>query len=347
MKMTFRWFGKNDPVTLDRIRQIPCMTGVVTAVYDVPVGEIWPEENIVSLKNQASVAGLGFEVIESVPVHEDIKLGAPGSKKLIDNYCENIRRLGAAGVKVICYNFMPVFDWTRTELAHPLPDGSNSLAYDHAAVKGIDPVRDNLSLPGWDESYTKDALRTLISKYSAVTEDMLWHNLGEFLSVVIPACEEAGVKMAIHPDDPPWGIFGLPRIITGAKSYVRLFELNKSVANGITFCTGSLGANQENDLPAMIHRFGDRIHFVHARNILYTGDLSFQESAHPTVCGSLDMYAILKALRDIGFDGYIRPDHGRMIWGEKGRPGYGLYDRALGATYLTGLWEGIVREGKN
>jgi mannonate dehydratase len=346
MKMTFRWFGKDDPITLEKIRQIPCMTGIVTAVYDVPAGEIWPAQSIASLKSQALNAGLAFEVIESVPVHEDIKLGAPGSAKLIDNYCENIRRLGAAGVKVICYNFMPVFDWTRSDLKHPLRDGSNSLSYDSKTISGIDPVRDNLSLPGWDESYSRDALRLLISRYADITEEKLWHNFGEFLSAVIPACEEAGVKMAIHPDDPPWGIFGLPRIITGEKSYERLFELNKNVANGITFCTGSLGANPENDLPAMIRKFGERIHFVHARNVLYTGDHSFQETAHPTSCGSLDMYAILRALRDIGFEGYIRPDHGRMIWGEQGRPGYGLYDRALGAAYLTGLWEGIIREEK-
>jgi mannonate dehydratase len=343
MKMTFRWFGKSDPVTLAKIRQIPCMTGVVTAVYDVPAGKVWPVESINSLKAQAQAAGLEFEVIESVPVHEDIKLGAPGSNKLIDNYCENVRRLGDAGVKVICYNFMPVFDWTRSDLAHPVGDGSNSLSYDHKTVSGIDPVRDNLSLPGWDESYTRDALRSLIARYSEVTEEKLWRNLGVFLEAVIPACERAGVNMAIHPDDPPWGIFGLPRIITGAASYKRLYELNKSVANGVTFCTGSLGASPDNNLPEMIRQFGERIHFVHARNVKYTGDHGFQETAHPTPCGSLDMYAILRALREVGFDGYMRPDHGRMIWGEQGRPGYGLYDRALGATYLTGLWEGIVR----
>ncbi len=152
--------------------------------------------------------------------------------------------------------------------------------------------------------------------------------------------------MAIHPDDPPWGIFGLPRIITGVAAYRRMREIEPSLANGITLCTGSLGANPANPLPEIIREFVDRIHFVHARNIKYTGERCFEESAHPTQCGSLDMYAILKTLHDAGFDGYVRPDHGRMIWGETGRPGYGLYDRALGAVYLTGLWEALERGDK-
>ena len=341
--MTFRWYGSNDPVTLENIRQIPGMSGIVSAVYDVPAGEIWSKDSITNIKSSAASNGLEFDVVESVPVHEDIKLGAAGANRLIDNYCENIKRLGAAGVKVVCYNFMPVFDWMRSDLKKLLPDGSNSLAYDNEEVKALDPVAGGLSLPGWDESYTKEGLRSLLSRYSGITEEKLWGNLGEFLSAVIPVCEKYDVKMAIHPDDPPWGIFGLPRIITGAKSYERLYKICDSNYNGITFCTGSLGANPENNLVQMLHRFGERVHFVHARNILYTGDHSFQESAHPTDCGSLDMYGILKALQDIGFEGYIRPDHGRMIWGEKGRAGYGLFDRALGATYLTGLWEGIAK----
>jgi mannonate dehydratase len=343
LKMTFRWYGANDPVTLENIRQIPGVSGIVSAVYDVPAGETWPHDSISKIKSSATSHGLEFDVVESVPVHEDIKLGAAGANRLIDNYCENIKRLGAAGVKVVCYNFMPVFDWMRSDLKKLLPDGSNSLAYDNEEVKALDPVAGGLSLPGWDESYTKEGLRSLLSRYSGITEEKLWGNLGEFLSAVIPVCEKYDVKMAIHPDDPPWGIFGLPRIITGAKSYERLYKICDSNYNGITFCTGSLGANPENNLVQMLHRFGERVHFVHARNILYTGDHSFQESAHPTDCGSLDMYGILKALQDIGFEGYIRPDHGRMIWGEKGRAGYGLFDRALGATYLTGLWEGIAK----
>lgn len=343
MKMTFRWYGENDPVTLENIAQIPNMSGVVSAVYDVPVGEVWPEESILRVKQQAAAHGLEFEVVESVPVHEDIKLGAPGCQRYIDNYCENIRRLAKAGVKCICYNFMPVFDWLRSDLAKENADGSNSLAFDNETVLSMDPVKSELSLPGWDESYTKEGLRALMEQYKQVDEETLWQNFERFLKAILPVCEEVGVNMAIHPDDPPWGIFGLPRIITGAESYRRMAQISDSVCNGITFCTGSLGANPDNDLIAMIREFGSRIHFFHARNIKITGQRCFQETGHYTSCGSLDMYGMLKALKESGFKGYMRPDHGRMIWGEKGRAGYGLYDRALGAAYLNGLWEAIEK----
>ncbi len=343
MKMTFRWYGENDPVTLKYISQIPHMSGVVSAVYDVPVGEVWPEESIHRIKEQAAAHGLEFEVVESVPVHEDIKLGAPGCEKYIENYCENIRRLARAGVKCICYNFMPVFDWLRSDLAKENADGSNSLAFDNATVLSLDPIKSELSLPGWDESYTKEGLRALMEQYQDIDEEKLWENFARFINAVIPVCEECDVDMAIHPDDPPWGIFGLPRIITGAESYRKMHAINPSRRNGITFCTGSLGANPGNDLIAMIKEFGDKIHFFHARNIKITGQRCFQETGHYTDCGSLDMYGMLKALHDGGFKGYIRPDHGRMIWGEQGRAGYGLYDRALGAAYLNGLWEAIEK----
>lgn len=343
MKMTFRWYGGNDPVTLQNIRQIPCMSGVVSAVYDVPVGEVWPMESILGIKKAAEANGLEFEVVESVPVHEDIKRGAQGRDRLIENYCENIRRLGSAGVKVVCYNFMPVFDWLRSELAKPLADGSNALSYNNATVLAMDPATSELSLPGWDESYSKEEMQQLLASYAHVDEDALWDNFAYFLNKVIPVCELSGVKMAIHPDDPPWGIFGLPRIITGVQSYARMKEINPSVANGITLCTGSLGADPDNNLEEIAANYCDRVHFVHARNIQWDGERSFSEAPHPSVCGSLDMYKVLKALYDGGFNGYIRPDHGRMIWGETGRPGYGLYDRALGATYLTGLWEAIEK----
>lgn len=343
MKMTFRWYGGNDPVTLKNIRQIPCMSGIVSAVYDVPVGEVWPQESIYALRDEANGAGLAFEVVESIPVHEDIKRGAAGRDRLIDNYCETIRRLSRAGVKVICYNFMPVFDWLRSELSRSLPDGSNALAYDHATVLAMDPANSSLSLPGWDESYTKQELRQLLAEYRTVDEAALWENFAYFINRVVPVCEECDVKMAIHPDDPPWGVFGLPRIITGQASYARMRSINKSPANGIALCLGSLGANPANDIPAVIRENAGRIHFVHARNVKWTGEKSFEEAPHPSACGSLDMYDILKTLHSEGFDGYIRPDHGRMIWGETGRAGYGLYDRALGAAYLTGLWEAIEK----
>ncbi len=343
MKMTFRWYGESDPVTLENISQIPHMSGIVSAVYDVPVGEVWPTESINRMKEQAAAHGLEFEVVESVPVHEDIKLGAPGCERYIENYKENIRRLAAAGVKCICYNFMPVFDWLRSDLSKQNADGSNSLAFDNDTVLSMDPVKSELSLPGWDESYTKEGLRALMEQYSEIDEEKLWANFERFIKEIIPVCEEVGVNMAIHPDDPPWGIFGLPRIITGAESYRRMAQISDSVCNGITFCTGSLGANPQNDLIAMIKEFGNKIHFFHARNIKITGERCFQETGHYTDAGSLDMYGMMKALHDGGFKGYIRPVHGRMIWGEKGRAGYGLYDRALGAAYLNGLWEAIEK----
>ncbi|MDR1892417.1 MAG: mannonate dehydratase [Oscillospiraceae bacterium] len=341
MKMTFRWYGERDPVTLAAIRQIPQMSGIVSAVYSVPAGGVWPEGEIGKVKAAANAAGLEFEVVESVPVHESIKLGRSERDVLIENYRENIRRLARVGVKCICYNFMPVFDWLRSDLARVLPDGSNALAYDDTAVLSLDPAKTELSLPGWDESYSKAELRALLDEYKAIDEEKLWENFAAFINAIIPVCEETGVNMAIHPDDPPWGIFGLPRIITGDQSYARMKEINPSARNGITLCLGSLGADPQNDIAALAKKYADRIHFVHARNIKITGERCFEEAPHPTICGSLDMYGILKALHSSGFDGYIRPDHGRMIWGESGRPGYGLYDRALGAMYLQGLWEGI------
>ncbi|MDR0395919.1 MAG: mannonate dehydratase [Oscillospiraceae bacterium] len=343
MKTSFRWYGAGDPVTLDKIAQIPGMHGIVSAVYDVPVGQVWPVERIESLKAQANEKGLAFEVVESVPVHEHIKMGAPDAGELSEAFAENLRRLAAAGVKVVCYNFMPVFDWLRSELARPLPDGSTALAYDESAVLAMDPSSSELSLPGWDESYTREEMRALLDAYKQIDAERLWENLGKFLRVVIPVCDEAGIRMAIHPDDPPWSLFGLPRVITGAKGYERLFALEPSDSNGITLCTGSLGADPSNDMIGIINKWPRKIHFVHARNILITGERQFREAAHPTDCGSLDMYGIVRALVRNGFDGYVRPDHGRMIWGETGKPGYGLYDRALGAAYLTGLWEGIVK----
>lgn len=342
MKLTFRWYGEGDPVTLEKISQIPMMTGIVSAVYDRAPGQVWSEESILKLKNDANAHGLAFEVVESVPVHEEIKLGGEKASEYIENYCENVRRLGKAGVKCICYNFMPVFDWLRSELEHKHKDGSNALAYDEETVLSMDPLKSELSLPGWDESYSKEELKSLIMRYREVDEEKLWENLTVFLQAVIPVAEKSGIKMAIHPDDPPWGIFGLPRIITNKENLRRFLNIVDSPSNGITFCTGSLGASADNDLVEMAGEFATRIPFVHLRNILRTGERKFEEVGHPTPCGSIDMKGIANALIKNGFDGYLRPDHGRMIWGEKGRYGYGLYDRALGAAYLVGLFEGLT-----
>ena len=343
MKLTFRWYGDSDPVTLDKIGQIPKMSGIVSAIYNVAPGGVWDEADILALKEKANKNGLEFEVVESVPVPEEIKYGGENAPQLIENYCENVRRLGKAGVKCICYNFMPVFDWLRSELEHQNKDGSNSLAYNEETVLSMNPLTSSLSLPGWDESYDKEELKSLIEKYKEIGEDGLWKNIEVFLKAVIPVAEEAGVNMAIHPDDPPWGIFGLPRIITDEKNLDRFLNIVPSKNNGLTFCTGSLGASVDNDLVAMAKKYAPRVHFLHLRNILITGEREFHEVGHPTECGSIDMYGIARALVENGFDGYVRPDHGRMIWGERGRYGYGLYDRALGATYIAGLFEGIEK----
>lgn len=341
MKLSFRWYGKGDPVTLAKIRQIPGMRSIVSAVYDVPVGEVWSEESIAEMKAEVEANGMVFDIVESVPVHEDIKLGKPSRDKLIANYNENIRRLAKAGVKCICYNFMPVFDWTRTELDRELPDGSNALVYYKDQLAKMDPLTGELSLPGWDSSYKKEDLKKLFDEYSAVDEEKLWENLEYFLKAVIPVAEECDVLMAIHPDDPPYPIFGLPRIITNEKNLDRFLKLVDSKYNGLTFCTGSLGSTNSNDIVSMVRKYAEmgRIHFMHIRNIKLMEDDSFEESGHLTANGTLDMAGIVKALVDNNFDGYVRPDHGRMIWGETGKPGYGLYDRALGATYINGLFE--------
>jgi len=343
MKLSFRWYGESDGVTLEKISQIPTMRSIVSAVYDVKPGEIWSCESIEKIRSQAEAHGLVFDVVESVPVPEDIKLGNENADALIENYCENIRRLGKAGIKCICYNFMPVFDWLRSELEHQQADGANALAYDEETVLSMNPLKGDLSLPGWDASYTKEGLRDLLNAYSQIDEEQLWKNLERFLTRVIPVAVESGINMAIHPDDPPWGIFGLPRIITNKQNLERFLNIVPVKNNGLTFCTGSLGANPENDLVDMAKTFADRIHFLHLRNIKHTGPRRFEEVGHPTGCGNVDMFGIVKALVDNGFDGYVRPDHGRMIWGEHGRYGYGLYDRALGATYIAGLFEAVEK----
>ena len=341
MKMTFRWYGEKDSIPLSYIRQIPGMSGVVTAVYDVPVGEVWEMDKILRLKSLCDQKGLEMEVIESVPVHEDIKLGLPTRDRYIANYATTIRNLGKAGVKCICYNFMPVFDWLRTNLHTEAEDGSNALSYNHEELMSLDPH--NLHLPGWDESYTSEELNSLLDAYSGMSHEQLFENLVYFLNGIMPACDETGINMAIHPDDPPWDMFGLPRIITGMNSYDKLFAAVPNVHNGITLCTGSLGAGRDNDMVAMASKLAARSYFVHLRQITHSGALDFCESGHLTSMGSLDMYGIVKALVEAGFDGYVRPDHGRNIWGEDGKPGYGLYDRALGATYLYGLFEAVEK----
>ena len=351
MQMVFRWFGQgNDTVPLSHIKQIPGTTGVVWALHDVPAGEKWPLNKILEVKEQADQYGLNIEVVESVNIHEDIKLGLPSRQQYIENYKETIKELAKVGVKVICYNFMPVFDWIRTDLFKELEDGSTALFYEKAIVENNHPselvnrVLENkdFTIPGW-EPERLDHLTELFEAYKNVTEENLWDNLQYFLEEIIPVAEEHDIKMAIHPDDPPWPVFGLPRIINSQENIRRLFGLVDNPYNGLTFCSGSLGANEANDLPAIIKEFGNRIHFAHIRNLKRFENGDFIETSHKISDGSVDILGIVKAFHDIGFTGYARPDHGRHIWDEECRPGYGLYDRALGIMYLWGIWDTLQR----
>jgi len=349
MEMTFRWYGHNDPVSLQEIKEIPGMQGIVTAVYDVPAGEAWPLEKVEKLKKDVEDAGLKISVIESIPVHEDIKLGKPNRDELIENYKESIRNVGKAGIPVVCYNFMPVFDWTRSDLNHELPEGATSLAFHKEEIEEVDPLSGELQLPGWDLSYSNEALKQVMDEYSEMDKEQLWENLEYFIKEIIPVAEEAGVKMAIHPDDPPYDIFGLPRIITGQKAVERFLNIYDSENNGITMCVGSYASDPKNDVESMTEYAlkRKRINFMHTRNVA-VGDWGFQETAHLSEAGNIDMNAIMKLLVDYGWNGPLRPDHGRRIWGDQTEtPGYGLYDRALGATYFNGLYEANMRaQGK-
>lgn len=356
MEMTFRWYGANEEkIKLEEIRQIPAMKGIVGTLMDIPVGEVWPKERIKALKEEIEAAGLTLKVIESVNVHDDIKIGLPTRDQYIENYKETIRNLAEFGIEVICYNFMPVFDWIKSDLDYKLEDGSSTLAFIKAdipedpevVIKEVENSSGDFELPGWEPERLAQ-VKSLFEAYKDVDEAKLRENFEYFLKAIIPTCEEVGIKMAVHPDDPPYSMFDLPRIVKNREDLDWLCNVVDSPCNGITLCTGSIAEDPANDVYEILAEFckRDRIPFAHVRNIKFLGhDKDFYEAPHKSEYGSLDMYKVLKSMYDNGFDGYIRPDHGRMIWGETGRPGYGLYDRALGAVYLNGLWEAIEKRG--
>lgn len=355
MEMTLRWYGSAfDTVTLSQIRQIPGVTGVITTLYDTTPGEVWSRERIHALKEEVEAAGLHISGIESVNVHDAIKTGSADRDRYIDNYIETLEHLGQEDIHLVCYNFMPVFDWTRTELARKRPDGSTVLAYTQKAVDALRPDEmfasisshtNGTVMPGWEPERMAH-IQELFDLYKNVDAEQLFDNLKYFLERIMPVCDRYNINMAIHPDDPAWSVFGLPRIITCKENILRMMHMVDNVHNGVTFCSGSYGTNPDNDLPDMIRSLKGRIHFAHVRNLKFNSRDDFEEAAHLSSDGSFDMHAIMRALYDIGFTGPIRPDHGRMIWGEKAMPGYGLYDRALGAAYLNGLWEAIEKEDK-
>jgi len=355
MQMTLRWYGsKYDTVTLEQIRQIPGVTGVITTLYYKQAGEEWKREEIKVLKDEVEAAGLKVAGIESVNIHDEIKVGGPNRDYYIDNYIKTLEALGQEDIHMVCYNFMPVFDWTRTELARKRKDGSTVLAYSQAAVDALNPEKmfesiasdtNGAVMPGWEpERMAK--VKELFALYKDIDDEKLFENLKYFLERIMPVCDKYNINMAIHPDDPAWSVFGLPRIIINEKNILKMMKMVDNPHNGVTFCSGSYGTNLNNDLPHMIRSLKGRIHFAHVRNLKFNSPDDFEEACHLSSDGNFDMYEIIKALYDIGFTGPIRPDHGRMIWGEKAMPGYGLYDRALGATYINGLIEAIEKNNR-
>lgn len=352
MEMTLRWFGSEfDTVTLEQIRQIPGVSGVITTLYDIKTGDVWPQERVHALKTEVERAGLHISGIESVNIHDAIKTGSAERDQYIENYIKTLENLGREDIHLVCYNFMPVFDWIRTELARKRPDGSTVLAYAQATVDALDPEKifnsiagdtNGAVMPGW-EPERMARVKELFAMYRNINEERLFDNLVYFLNQIMPVCNQYDIRMAIHPDDPAWSVFGLLRIIINKQNMIRLMREVDDFHNGVTFCSGSFGTSLKNDLPDMIRSLKGRIHFAHVRNLKFNSPDDFEESAHLSSDGTFDMYEIMKALFDIRFSGPIRPDHGRMIWGETAMPGYGLYDRALGAAYLCGLWEAIEK----
>lgn len=352
MEMSFRWYGTgHDSITLQQIRQIPGMKGVITTLYSTEPGEAWTKEAVHAMNEEVKASGLKVCGIESVNVHDDIKAGLPTRDMYIENYIKSLEALGQEGINMVCYNFMPVFDWTRTNLAKPRHDGSTVLAYDQADIDRLNPEdmfnsisadTNGFVLPGW-EPERMEKVKALFKIYEGVDNEALFANLKYFLEAIMPTCDKYNINMAIHPDDPAWSVFGLPRIIINEENIHRMMDMVDNPHNGLTICTGSLGTNRKNNLPQIIRGLKGRIHFAHVRNLQFYSDTVFEEAAHLSADGTFDMYEIVKALYDIGFEGPIRPDHGRTIWGEKCMPGYGLYDRALGAAYINGLWEAIEK----
>ena len=352
MQMTLRWYGsKYDTVSLEQIRQIPGVKSIITTLYYKQAGEVWTRDEVKALKDEVESSGLEIAGIESVNIHDEIKVGGPKRDFYIDNYIKSLEALGQEDIHMVCYNFMPVFDWTRTELARKRKDGSTVLAYTQKAVDELDPEKmfDSISgdtngsvMPGWEpERMAK--VKELFDLYKDIDDEKLFENLKYFLEKIMPVCDKYDINMAIHPDDPAWSVFGLPRIIINEENILRMMKMVDNPHNGVTFCSGSYGTNLDNDLPHMIRSLKGRIHFAHVRNLKFNSRDDFEEAAHLSSDGNFDMYEIVKALYDIGFEGPVRPDHGRMIWGEKAMPGYGLYDRALGAAYLNGLIEAIEK----
>jgi mannonate dehydratase len=389
LEQTFRWFGPNDAVTLQAIKQTGA-TGIVNALHHIQSGEVWSPEEIKKRKDIIEAAGLTWSVVESVNIHESIKIAGPGRDAAIKNYIETLQNLAAVGIYTVCYNFMPVLDWTRTNLDFRLPNNASALRYEARALHAFDlyilqrpeafdeftpeqqtaakEYLDSLSeqektllintvmagLPGTTDVYTIEEFKEHLKKYENIDAAALKANLAYFLQAIMPDCEKLGIKMCIHPDDPPFAILGLPRVVSTEADLKFLVDAAPSPSNGITFCTGSLGARGDNDLPGIVERLGQHFHFIHLRNVRREADGSFYEDNH--LEGTTDMYAVMKAIileqkkraesgrADVAIP--MRPDHGHKILDDYNYdtyPGYSVTGRMKGLAELRGLEMGIKR----
>lgn len=386
MEQTMRWYGPKDPVSLVDIRQAGA-TGIVSALHHIPNGEIWTKEEIRIRKNTIESAGLTWSVVESVPVHENIKTMSRDFKRNIDNYKTTLENLSSEGIHIVCYNFMPILDWTRTELAWTLPNGAKALRFEKKEVVAFDlfmlkragsekeyaaeeiqkakdffenaseetlkRVHDNIlkGLPGSEEGYTMEQFQAALDSYKGIGHAELEMNLKLFLDEILPTAEKYGVKMAIHPDDPPFDVFGLPRVMSTAKDMKRLISDNNSPNNGFTFCTGSYGVRADNDLPSMVAEFGNHIHFIHLRSTRRDNEGNFYEDDHLT--GDVPMEAVIHQILEVQQKRKIsipmRPDHGHQMLDDIKKPivnpGYTAIGRLKGLAEIRGVEAGLIYSG--